>query len=189
MPFHFYFTFSVSVNLREIVIYCGLFKNNSINFIIFIVVQPSSQPNLLQSWMLFLCGSILVQTGYVQSFWCKGWFCTSHVLLQVVLAVIPLRQVLVLGYLELMQNARWNFLSAHWLSPSCWSQGLRPSFWIISSEGCVLIRPLSACPAPKEILLNKWGPLGHREPVHCLCSFAQKKLTITSLSLLCLSQI
>ena len=51
--FSFYLIFSVSKNLGETVIYCGLES-------------------------VFLCGNVPVQTVYIQCFRCKGWFWYAH---------------------------------------------------------------------------------------------------------------
>lgn len=174
--FSFYLAFSVSMNLREAVIYCG----------------PEE---------MFLCGSDPVKTVCVWCFWCEGWFwcgclprlcseCADH---------YPCDRGVV-GIMYGVQSLHVMLGRASSLLCGCHSQAsggvCSLGGWGRSPKGQVRLGhiALECLPCPKRgNCWSKWGLCGNTESM-CYANHAgvrgsaQKQPKVASLSPLCLSQ-
>lgn len=145
--FSFYLTFSASVNLRETVIYCGL-------------------------EVVFLCGSIPVLAVCVQCSWVRADFSmvASHLFSQDVLAIILLLGGVVgVGRSEVCARCKAVFPFCSMVVTACQGWDLLASIGVeaLQVEFDQPPLPLSACPAPKEVMAEASG--AHRGPLHSLC--------------------
>ena len=121
---------------------------------------------------VFLCGSIPVQTVWVQYFWCKGCFWYG---------CQPRFSSECAGHYPLDRGCDWcyGFQSLNWMLVG----GLLFAHSPVEGRVCVpavgveLLRvgfykaplPLSAWFVPKEVSGSKWGPCGHSKPICCPC--------------------